>query len=91
MGRFADGHTSLWSRSNGPALRLRIRNLLTEIGRPARFSSWFRAGPLKLSKWPFQKELSDFSHLWLVVSASYDGATRCRGLKSPPASIDAMG
>jgi hypothetical protein len=38
-----------------------------------------------------RKELGDFSHLWLVVIASYDGATRCRGLKSPVASIGATG
>ena len=36
-----------------------------------------------------RKELSDFSHLWLVGVASNDGATRCLGLKSPVASIGA--
>ena len=38
-----------------------------------------------------RNELSDFSYLWLVGVANNDGATRCRGLKSPAASIGGKG
>ena len=40
---------------------------------------------------PTRNDLSYFSHLWLVGVASNDGATRCRGLKSPGASIGVTG
>jgi hypothetical protein len=44
-------------------------------------------GPQSLT----QKELSDFSHLWLVVGANNDGAARCHGRKPLAASIGAKG
>ena len=50
-------------------------------------SDFLKSFPESLTR----NELSDFSHLWLVGVASNDGATRCRGLKSPAASIGATG
>ena len=38
-----------------------------------------------------RNELSGFNRLWLVGVASNDGATRCRGLKPPVASIGVTG